>query len=383
MSCVRFHLRVALGLLIALTPTLALAYTLGPGDSVTIEVRTEQTQLSLDSVVSVDGRIYVPPTGAFAAEGKTPVELEAEIARELERYYVGQVQVVVLVTERKEIVVSVLGQVAEPGEQRLPDERPLLSQAVTQAGGLLPQASSRRVSLVRGGQEIGPIDLYAILSLGRSDQDVVLHPQDVVYVATRERWVTVIGPAQAPAVYELLHGDRLSHVLVMAGGLTAAADPERAVIERPTPDGEPQTIEVNPRAALADPGGDADPPLIFGDTVRLVSRLTDVYLAGEVAQPGAKPFEENRTVIDYIGLAGGATNRAVLDRVVIVRRGNAEPRTIPVDLAKFMTGRAEGAPPLVAQGDVIFVPGRRIATVQDWGSLGQVLTGIVAAIRIF
>ena len=369
--------------LLALAPTFAFAYALGPGDRVTVEVRAAQTQLSAETVVSVDGRIYLAPAGTFAVEGKTPAEVEADIARELGNYYVGPVEVAVLVTEPKEVTVAVLGQVRQPGEHRLLDDRPLLSQAITKAQGLLPQASSRRVSLTRQGRELGPVDLHAILVLGRSDQDVALRPDDVIYVPARKQWATVIGPAEQPGIYELLPGDRLSDIIVMAGGLTAEADPQRAFVERAGDEGGSRTIEIDLHAALASPGGDADPPLAHGDTVRLVMRVAVVYVLGEVREPGAQDFADNRTLLDYIGLAGGTTNRATLHRAAIIRGTAPEPQIIPVDLAKLMEAPASGPPPPIEAGDIIFLPERSIATVQDWTSIGGVLAALFAGIRLY
>ena len=380
MNWLRFALAA---MVIMVAATLASAYSLGPGDQLKIEVRGEQTALSLEATVSVDGRVYVDPAGAFTAEGKTPAQLEAEVAAALSKYLVGPVQVTVLVAEPKELPISVLGQVRQPGDLRIPDDRPLLSTAISKAGGLLAQASSRRVSLVREGRAIGPIDLYAVLKLGRSEQDVPLRSGDVVYVPARERWATVIGPAESPGVYELLAGDRLSSVILMAGGLTAGTDERRAVIERSEADGKTSLLKVNIEAALARPGSDADPPLVHGDTVRLAARVAQVYVVGEVSQPGPQDFQDNRSLLDYVGLSGGLTNRAVAGGAGIVRPGNPEPKVVPVDLGAYMQGHAKSAPPAIEPGDIIFVPQRRIATVQDWGSLGQVLTGIVAAFRIF
>lgn len=378
MRCIRLSFVIAL---LALAPTFAFAYILGPGDNVSIEVRTEQTLISLQTQVSVDGRVYVAPAGSFLAEGKTPAELEADIAQGLSKYYVGQVQATVLVMQPKELAVSVLGQVRQPGDYRIPDDRPLLSAAITKAGGLLPQASMRRVSLTRAGEEMGPIDLYAILNLGHSEKDVLLRPEDVIYVPARERWATVIGPVEQVGVFELVPGDRLSGIIRMAGGLTAAADPRRAVIERPQ-GGSRRIIEVNIEAALADPGSDADPLLEHGDTVRLATRVAEVYVVGEVAQPGPREFQDNRTLLDYIGLSGGVTNRAVQNRVGIIRPGNPQSKMITVDLGRLLSGQAAPPPP-IEPGDIISVPGRRIATLQDWASIGQILTGIFAGIRLF
>jgi protein involved in polysaccharide export with SLBB domain len=363
---------------LVLIPSLGFAYTLGAGDDIAVEVRAAQTTLSLRMVVSVDGRIAIAPAGAFVAAGKTPAELEREIAQGLGNYYVGPVQAVVLVVAPKQVKVSVLGEVGQPGEQSLPGDRPLLSQAIAKAGGLAPQASWRRVTLVRGGQALGPFDLYAILKRGRSELDMMLRPDDVIYVPAREQWASVVGPAQEPGVYELLPGDRVTTLIATAGGLTLSADQERAVIERGS-----RTVEVLLRAALAHPGGGEDLLLEASDVVRLGSRRSQVYVLGEVTEPGARPYDDNRGLLDYIGAAGGMTTRAAPRKVAIVRPGAPAPTVIPVDLTELTAGRAQRAAPPLQPGDLIFVPERRFATVQDWTGIAQVLVTLLVGGKVF
>jgi len=374
-SCVRIPLAAAV---LALIPSLGFAYTLGAGDDIAVEVRAAQTTLSLRMVVSVDGRIAIAPAGAFVAAGKTPAELEREIAEGLGNYYVGPVQAVVLVVAPKQVKVSVLGEVGQPGEQSLPGDRPLLSQAIAKAGGLAPQASWRRVTLVRGGQALGPFDLYAILKRGRSELDMMLRPDDVIYVPAREQWASVVGPAQEPGVYELLPGDRVTTLIATAGGLTLDADQERAVIERGS-----RTVEVVLRAALLHPGGGEDLLLEASDVVRLGSRRSQVYVLGEVTEPGARPYDDNRALLDYIGAVGGMTTRAALHKVAIVRPGAPAPMVIPVDLTELTAGRAQRAAPPLQPGDLIFVPERRLATVQDWTGIAQVLVTFLVGGKVF
>ena len=115
--------------------------------------------------------------------------------------------------------------------------------------------------------------------------------------------------------------------------------------------------------------------------MRLSPRLALVYVEGQVALPGPRDFADNRTVADYIGLSGGVTNRAVRNRVNLIRPGNPQSPVTVIDLDRAMT--AAGAAPVIAPGDIIFVPERRIATIGDWGSIGQIIPGIITGIRIF
>jgi len=71
------------------------------------------------------------------------------------------------------------------------------------------------------------------------------------------------------------------------------------------------------------------------------------YIIGEVNKPGSYPYVSSMTVINAIALAGGYTNRARGNRLLIIRERDQERLKIPANPGT-----------LVMPGDVIEIPER-------------------------
>lgn len=161
---------------------------LGPGDVLEVRV-AEQQELTGKYQVGEDGSIRVPWIGVVKVAGRSPREIEGEIAGRLADGWLRDPQVTVLAErlqlrqkERENREISVLGQVKEPGSYPF-KERLTLVKAITLAGGLSPLAQKRRVKLIRdtdAGRKTFEIDVNAILD--SRVEDIALQPGDIVFV---------------------------------------------------------------------------------------------------------------------------------------------------------------------------------------------------------
>lgn len=155
--------------------------TLGPGDVIEVRVR-DQDDISGPYEVSDDGKVRFPMIGAVEVRGKTGAQIALKIEEELAAGWLKQPQVTVRVTERQNREVSVLGQVKEAGSYPYKPGLTLM-QAISQAGGMNPLASPRKVKLIREtdkGRQTFEIDVTKILD--SRAQDFGLEPGDIVFV---------------------------------------------------------------------------------------------------------------------------------------------------------------------------------------------------------
>jgi polysaccharide export outer membrane protein len=100
-----------------------------------------------------------------------------------------------------------------------------------------------------------------------------------------------------------------------------------------------------------------------------------VYIAGEVKQPGARPIRGELTVSQAVNDAGGLQDTSSQQKVVLLRRrrdGHVLMRV--VDLKALYTGRTD-EDVRVLPGDVIFVPRSQIAEVNR--VVKQYITGVI------
>ena len=92
-----------------------------------------------------------------------------------------------------------------------------------------------------------------------------------------------------------------------------------------------------------------------------------IYVAGEVAQPGAQPFEGARlTALQAIVQSGGFRKGAERGNVVVLRNsGTGKPVFIKLDLQGHLEQTVQ-ADILLRPYDVVYVPQKRIAEVAEF-----------------
>lgn len=174
--------------------------------------------------------------------------------------------------------------------------------------------------------------------------------------------IYVVGEVRTPGVYPLTGDMRLAEALALAGSMLPTASGEAIIVHSAK---EPATAppSVSTNADPPDPGPEEvtrvdlreltngafseNVALRDGDTV-FVLRAENVYVFGQVRDPGAYPLQlKNTTVLQALTLAGGLTDRAATSRVQVVRSVNGDQQEIRVKLTDF-----------VRPGDTIVVPER-------------------------
>jgi polysaccharide biosynthesis/export protein len=157
-------------------------YRISAEDVLQISVWKEEG-LEKTVVVRPDGGVSFPLAGDVPAAGKTPLELETEIASRLQRFIPDAV-VTVSVMELKGLRIYVSGKVKTPGQFTVGRYVDVL-QAITLAGGLTPYANESGIKILRreGGKEVVYEFNYGDVKDGKNlKQNIVLQTDDVVVV---------------------------------------------------------------------------------------------------------------------------------------------------------------------------------------------------------
>ncbi|MBA3834975.1 MAG: polysaccharide export protein [Sphingomonas sp.] len=162
---------------------------LGPNDYVSFRVVEDRDDQSQQLRVNDNGELEVPYAGLIPAAGRTCKQLAYAVKAALEKEYYYNATVIIAVdriSEKSRGKVYVIGSVRGPGPQEIPaDETYTVSKAVIRAGGFGDFANKRKVKLTRKNGEALVVDLKRVIEEGRSDEDVVLQPDDQVYVPQR------------------------------------------------------------------------------------------------------------------------------------------------------------------------------------------------------
>ncbi len=158
-------------------------YLIGNEDVLAINVWKEPDVSRMVPVRS-DGKISLPLLGEVQAAGKTPKELETEIAKGL-RDYISEPEVTVIVQETKSRRFSILGQVQRPGSYTLNGDMRVLD-AIAIAGGFRDFAKVKNIRILRqqaeGKQVSLPFNYKDVVKGANPGQNVELQPKDTIYV---------------------------------------------------------------------------------------------------------------------------------------------------------------------------------------------------------
>ena len=162
---------------------------LGTDDFVSFRVVEDRDNVSQRLRVNDNGELELPYIGLVSAQGKTCRELAYNIKAALEKEYYYHATVILAVdkvSEKSRGKIYVYGAVKVQGPQEIPtDETYTVSKAVIRAGGFGDFADKRKVKITRkNGQDLA-VDLKRIIEQGHTEDDIVLHPDDQIYVPQR------------------------------------------------------------------------------------------------------------------------------------------------------------------------------------------------------
>jgi len=167
---------------------------LGVGDRVSFRVLEDQEEPKPLTVTDA-GELDVPELGLVAAAGKTCKQLAFEVKPKLEQttyYHATVIMAIDLLNKTmsgRRAYVS--GQVQKTGPQEIPaGETWTVMKAIMRAGGFTDFADKKHVRLVRSGSKGLPgktfiLNVDEVLEKGRTDLDLSVEPEDLIYIPAR------------------------------------------------------------------------------------------------------------------------------------------------------------------------------------------------------
>lgn len=221
-------------------PIQAAEYVIGPGDVLDIRFWQDPT-LNAQVRVGQDGKISLDIIGQITAAGRTTEELQTDIVRLISRLNKSISQATVRVAQYNYQYVFVIGQVNTPGKIMF-EEIPDLWTIINEAGGASDIGDLSRVTIVRGGEEAGKVEVVNVsqaIADGRLDQLPKVRREDTIEIprtaglvpatemaqmAARKNLVYVIGAVVAPGPITYQENVDVLEALALAGGPTDNAD---------------------------------------------------------------------------------------------------------------------------------------------------------------
>ncbi len=160
------------------------SYVIGNDDILTISVWKEPDVSQRAIPVRSDGKISLPLVGEVQAAGRTPLNLEQDIAARL-KSYIADAEVTVMVQQINSQKYNILGMVARPGSYPLLNSQTVLD-AIAIAGGFRDFAKQKSIYILRqnpdGTQSRLPFNYKNVVKGQDSAQNVKLQPRDTIVV---------------------------------------------------------------------------------------------------------------------------------------------------------------------------------------------------------
>ena len=179
-----------------------------------------------EQMVSGEGTINMPFAGQIPVAGRTPQQIEAEIAQRL-KGKANQPQVLVRMIRNNTANVTVVGEVAASARVPLTARGERLLDALAAAGGVREPVNKVTLQLTRGNQ-VHSLPLETIIRDPR--QNIVLRPGDVVTALFQPLSFTVLGATgKNEEVNFEAQGISLAQALARAGGLQDSRADARGV----------------------------------------------------------------------------------------------------------------------------------------------------------
>lgn len=350
------------------------------GDRLNISVQ-EQADMSRVYAVAGDGSVDFSFAGRVVIAEKTEEEAAALLEEILERDYFKEAHVSISIANFVEGDILVQGEVQSPGVVPFKGDSILtVMEAILRSGGLTDQAAGDRVQIIRwvpGGRmerETITVNVTRIME-GDFRSDQYLRPRDTVMVPRRGEGeeaahpeVLALGELVHPGFYPYKPDMDVIKIVTRVGGLGEFADWSAARILRKRANGGGYSVvplDLTRLFSAADmamnlklQAGD----IFFVPSMRNKVRA-QVYLLGEVANPGARPLTPgpNATVARLVLEAGGGTEFSRLSAVQILRMApNGSRKTLEVDVGKILkTGNFDEDVPL-QDGDVVIIPEKNL-----------------------
>jgi polysaccharide export outer membrane protein len=158
-------------------------FIIGPDDVLGINVWKEP-ELTRAVPVRSDGKISLPLIGDIQAAGRTPMQLQEDIAAKL-RGYITDPQVTVIVQQILSQKFNILGQISKPGSYPLSAGTTIVD-AIALAGGFKDFAKKKGVYILRlnsaGKEERFNFNYDKFLKEKNTAQNIKLKPHDTIVV---------------------------------------------------------------------------------------------------------------------------------------------------------------------------------------------------------
>ena len=229
----------------------------------------------------------------------------------------------VIIVPTYEAIVKVEGKVKRPMKYEMKNDE-TISTLLKYAGFFAANAYKNSVRVVRqeGRQfSVATVERNDFATFKVMDGDVVSADSIINRFANK---LEVVGAVYRPGIYEFCDKiNTVKELIEQADGLLGDAFTNRAVVYRQRENLTREVVQVDVKGIMEGTAADVElknNDLLFVPSIHDIKYAGDVYISGEVVNPGTYPYADNMTLEDFVITAGGLKEEASLVRVDVSRR---------------------------------------------------------------
>lgn len=332
------------------------SYIIGPGDF--LDIMLENKYLTVQ--IYPDGSVAIEECGSVNVGGKTLSEARELILDLVAKRYKRNYCFVQL-SALKRFRVTIMGAVQQVGQHTV-DAQTRLSYFIRQAGGMLPNASTENIQVIRGKDTIH-VDFHKISLGGDFDADVMLQQGDRIYVPFIEMGddVVLIFPHVRTSV-PFKEGRTLQEYYNLSGVERTQNYGYKAISIR-EPGESPRWIQLSDMAKTT---------VKKNTEVEFHIYQKYVYVGGAVSRLGQFEYNSSWHALDYIAAAGMNPITGSWNQVRVWRGSKPEPLSVKV------------ATDPILPGDYIEIPKSHYESFKDFTLfIASLLTVVSSAFIIY
>jgi protein involved in polysaccharide export with SLBB domain len=275
--------------------------------------------------------------------------------------------------------IKIIGAIQSPGRYEWSDEMDF-TDLLAHAGGPTKGANINDIKILRNGDVTQRFDLEkytitdgdtALPNLVAGDTVIVeelpVDPSD-----NKSQWIRqessksiyIMGQVGAPGRYSFNENMHFIDILAAADGPTGAADIRNIRITHRN--GNRAKVSKLDLAMYFETGDETlFPNVLPGDTIFVPEKNKDwlrtpkervVRIMGAVQKPGRYNFDDTMSILDVLAEAGGPSNSALIDKIVVVNHSCCKEQSRVFDLEAFIKSPNSANIPVLRAGDTLYIP---------------------------
>jgi len=296
-------------------------YRIGSGDVFSIKA-SGLSSFEYTLTVNQTGELYLPDMGVLKVDRLILKDALKAITDYVQQHSRLKGQLYISFENTKKVSISVTGAIANPGSYLLDGSSRVLDAIRAANNNTLPSFSeyNYREVVCGNSDSLVVLDLFQYLLKNDMSSNPYIFPGDKISINLCQQRVFVQGPIRS-----IIHDnvpikqDENAKSFLSLFLLDASTDSNNIVIKQASSK-EPRFLDWNSLSEV----NLQDQDVVILTRKKNYPKITVVKIYGEVASPGIYPIDEKKTTVkDIIEVAGGPTEYAVKDRILLFRKGAA------------------------------------------------------------